>query len=94
MSQERALSVTTLRKSLGWTLFALSYISFFLVFLVPFSNLPSAEKVALAGGLYIFCQVAWWLCVPLLGKEFIGYGKNIWRLSAQKIRLWFGRPGS
>lgn len=79
-------SYGALRKPLGWTLFALSYISFFLVFLVPFTNLSSAEKVAVAGGLYIFCQVAWWLCVPLLGKEFIGWGKSLWKLSTQKVK--------
>ena len=76
---------------MGWTLFALSYISFFLVFLVPFTNLPSAEKVAVAGGLYIFCQITWWLCVPLLGKEFIGWGKSLWVFTAEKAKSIVGR---
>jgi hypothetical protein len=77
---------TSFRKTLGWALFVLSSISFLLVSLVPFLNLPGTEKVATAGGLYLFSQVTWWACLPLLGKELIAWSKNFWSVSVQKIK--------
>jgi hypothetical protein len=77
---------TSFRKALGWALFLLSSISFLLVPLVPFSTLPGTEKVATAGGLYLFSQVTWWACLPLLGKEFIAWSKDFWRFSVQKFK--------
>ena len=82
---------TSFRKSLGWALFTLSCLSFLLVFLVPFLNLTNTEKVATAGGLYLFCQITWWLCIPLLGKEFISWGRSLWKVSAQKIKSAIGK---
>jgi len=77
---------TSLRKYLGWALFTLSCLSFLLVFIVSFSNLTPTEKVATAGSLYLFSHITWWLCIPLLGKEFIGWGRYFWKASAQKIK--------
>ncbi len=77
---------TSLRKTLGWALFILSSISFLLVALVPFLDLPGTEKVATAGGLYVFSQVTWWVCLPLLGKELIEWGKNRWSDSVKKLK--------
>ena len=85
---------TSFRKSLGWELFALSCLSLLLVFLVPFSNLPNTEKVATAGGLYLFSHLTWWLCIPLLGKEFIGWGKRLWKVFTQKIKSAIGKKNS
>ena len=82
---------TSLRKSIGWALFTLSCLSFLLVFLVPFSNLSNTEKVATAGGLYLFCHITWWLCIPLLGKEFISWGRSLWKISVQKIKSAIGK---
>jgi len=77
---------TSFRKSLGWALFVLSSISFLLVLGVPFLDLPGEEKVASAGGLYLFSQVTWWACVPLLGKEMITWSKNLWSASVQQLK--------
>jgi len=77
---------TSLRKSLGWALFTLSCLSFLLVFIVPFLNLTNTEKVATAGSLYLFSHITWWLCIPLLGKDFIGWGRSLWKVFSQKIK--------
>ncbi len=83
---EAAVKNTSIRKTLGWILFVLSSISFLLVLGVPFLDRPGTEKVATAGGLYLFSQVTWWACIPLLGKEWIAWGKNLWSASVQKIK--------
>jgi hypothetical protein len=77
---------TSFRKSLGWALFLLSSISFLLVLLVPFTTLPGTEKVATAGGLYLFSQVTWWAGLPLLGKELMAWSKDLWGASVQRFR--------
>jgi len=82
---------TSLRKSLGWALFTLSCLSVLLVFLVPFSNLTKTEKVATAGGLYLFSHISLWLCLPLLGKDFIDWGRSLWKVFSQKIKSAIGK---
>lgn len=77
---------TSFRKTLGWILFSLSCLSFFLVLLVPLLNRTGAEKLAIAGGLYLVCQITWWLCVPLLGKEFMDLGRRLWGISREKLK--------
>lgn len=65
-------------KSLGYILLLLSCISFLLVFFVPFLTLSTSEKASLAGALYVFCEITWWLAVPLLGKEMLAWLKQLW----------------
>ena len=85
---------TSFRKTLGWILFSLSCLGFFLVLLVPFLNCTSAEKLAIAGGLYLVCQITWWLCVPLLGKEFMDLGRRLWGKSREKLKALIDRINS
>lgn len=69
---------TSLRKPLGWFLFILSGITFILALLTPWLNASTPEKLATAGSLYLASQISWWLCIPLLGTDFLRWGKQAW----------------
>ncbi|HEY9037227.1 MAG TPA: hypothetical protein VIM96_11010 [Pseudomonadales bacterium] len=76
----------SLRKLTGWCLLALSSITFLLIFFVPFLESSPAEKIALAGSLYLASQITWWLCLPLLGKELLAWTKSAWQACCDKIK--------
>lgn len=75
-----------MRKALGWLLFVLCCVSFFVVLVIPFMAFSHAEKASYMAGAYIFSQITWWLCLPLLGKEFIAWTKSLWQTVRDVMR--------
>ena len=61
--------MTSLRHVLAYGLIATSIIAFLALAAVPFIDLDATGKVYVAGGLVVLSYAAWWLAVPLLGKE-------------------------
>jgi hypothetical protein len=72
---------------LGYSLLFLSCIAWALLLLVPLSPVSTEQKLAWGAGLYIFGQVTWFVCLPLLGREFIGRGRRSWR----RVKDWLRR---
>ena len=70
-SESKKDSKTLLMKVIGYGLFTLSTITFFLCLSMPFWPLTSTEKAAWAGGFYIASQITWWLCLPFIGKDMM-----------------------
>ena len=68
-----------MRKLLGYILLAISCIAWLAVPVIPFLPLSALEKASWVGGIIIFAEIAWWLAMPLLGKEIIAWCKNAWQ---------------
>ena len=68
-----------MRKLLGYILLAISCIAWLAVLVIPFLPLSAIEKASWVGGVIIFAEIAWWLAMPLLGKEIIAWCKNAWQ---------------
>ncbi len=71
-------------RMLGYSLLLLSCIAWALLLLVPLSPVSTEQKLASGAGLYIFGQVTWFVCLPLLGREFIDRGWRSW----QRVKAW------
>ncbi len=74
-------------RMLGYSLLLLSCIAWGLLLLVPLSSVSTEQKLASGAGLYIFGQVTWFVCLPLLGREFIDRGRHSWR----RVKDWLRR---
>ena len=73
---------------LGYRLLLLSCIAWVLLLLVPLSPVSTEQKLASGAGLFIFGQVTWFVCLPLLlGREFIDRGRHSWR----RVKDWLRR---
>lgn len=68
-----------MRKTLGYCLITVSCVAWLILPVIPFLSLSTAAKVSWAGGIFIFAEVTWWSAMPLLGKEMLEWGRQIWR---------------
>ena len=68
-----------MRKLLGYILLAISCLAWLTVPIIPFLSLSAVEKASWVGGIIIFAEIAWWLAMPLLGKEIIAWCKSAWQ---------------
>lgn len=75
-----------MRKIIGYALLILSCLAWAAMLLIPFSPLEAKVKVAWAGGLFIFAEVAWWLAMPFLGKEIIEKFHGWWQYLKNKFQ--------
>ncbi|NIB38543.1 transporter suffix domain-containing protein [Pseudomaricurvus alkylphenolicus] len=66
------------RKLIGYTLLVISFLALILLPAIPFLSLGTSSSIALATGLTIVAEACWWLAVPLLGKDFLQWGKRFW----------------
>lgn len=74
-----------MRKLLGYILLAISCIAWLAVPVIPFLPLSTVQKASWVGGIIIFAEIAWWLAVPLLGKEIIDWCKNAWQWCKRRL---------
>ncbi len=79
-----------MRKLSGYTIFALSWISYVCVPVVPFLAIATSEKIALAGGFYLFSQITWYAGLAILGPEVLEW---IRRGRAWLSARWRGSDG-
>jgi hypothetical protein len=76
-----------MRKPLGYTLLIISCIAWGVLPLIPFIPWEPEELAALAGGVFIFAEITWWLAMPLLGKEVYELMNKLWL----KTKLQLGK---
>jgi len=69
--------------ALGYTLFILCWLFWLLVPVIALIDISGSQKAFISGALIIAAEVAFWLSLLLLGKEF-------W----EKIKAWFKREKS
>ncbi len=69
-----------MKRIVGYILFIFSFVTLGLIALLPFSGLAAGPASIAAGALFIAGEIAFWLSLLLLGKEF-------WT----RIKSWFSR---
>ncbi len=74
-----------MRKIIGYSLIVVSCMAWAAMVIIPFLDLETEDKVAWAGGAFIFAEVTWWAAVPILGKEIIEYSRYWWELIKNKF---------
>ena len=67
-----------MKRVAGYTSFVFSFVTLVLIALLPFSGLGAGPAPVAAGALFITGEIAFWLLLLLLGKEF-------WT----RIKSWF-----
>ncbi len=79
-----------LRKITGYALLAISLLAWAALPLLPFLSMEATMKAALAGGIFIFAEITWWLAVALLGKEIVQW----FRLQWSRFKGLFRKPAA
>jgi hypothetical protein len=65
-----------LRQWLGVVVFAVSTLTWLATPAIFFLDIPGADKVAWASMSYGISLVTWYMCLPLLGPEFLALGRK------------------
>ncbi len=65
-----------MKKIIGYFLFVMSFITWAVIAILPFFNLSIAMAAAITTGLVITGEIAFYLSIVLLGKEFFIKIKN------------------
>ena len=68
-----------MKKVIGYFLFVISFIAWAAIASLPFSNLSIEMAAAITTGLIIGGEIAFFLSIALLGKEFLEKFKNLFR---------------
>jgi len=77
----------TVRKLTGYILLGVSCIAFGVLPIIPFLPIDGDQKLAWAGGVFVFAEVTWWVSMPLLGPEIVALIKKWW----DAIKAYLGR---
>lgn len=76
-------------RALGYGLLIASCIAWAALPIVPFMPLSGEQKLAWGAGLYIFGQVTWFGCLPLVGRDLLARTRQTWK----RVLAWL-RPTS
>jgi hypothetical protein len=68
-----------MKKVIGYFLFVISFIAWAAIAVLPFLNLSIEMGVAIMTGLMVGAEIAFFLSIVLLGKEFLEIFKNLFR---------------
>ena len=63
----------------GIVLILISGVLWFSLFAIPFLPLTVGQKTALAGGVFVGVQIAWWSGAALAGPRVVGKIKGLWK---------------
>ena len=74
-----------MKKAIGYLLFAISFIAWAAIAILPFFSLTIEMAAAITTALVVGGEVAFLLSIVLLGKEFLEKVKNFFR----KFKLFF-----
>ena len=74
-----------MKKAIGYLLFAISFIAWAAIAILPFFNLTIEMAATITTALVVGGEVAFLLSIVLLGKEFLEKVKNFFR----KFKLFF-----
>ena len=66
----------TMKKAIGYLLFAISFMAWAAIAILPFLNLTIEMAAAITTGLVVGGEVAFLLSIALLGKEFLAKIKD------------------
>ena len=67
-----------MKKAIGYSLFVLSFITWGAIAVVPFLDISIGMATAYTTGLFITGEIAFFLSMVLLGKEFVMKIKIFW----------------
>ena len=67
-----------MKKAIGYSLFVLSFINWGAIAVVPFLDLSIGMATAYTTGLLIIGEIAFFLSMILLGKDFLMKIKKFW----------------
>ena len=76
-SDKHNSSRNTMKKVIGYFLFVISFIAWAAIAALPFLNLSIEMAAAITTGLIIGGEIAFFLSIALLGKEFLEKFKNL-----------------
>jgi len=68
-----------MKKLIGYILFYASFIALTAIAILPFLNLPFETGSEIIAIIIIGAEIAFFLSIPLLGKEFLEIFKNLFR---------------
>ena len=69
----------SVRQITGYGLLAMSCVAWVILPAIPFLGLSASQKVAWAGGVFLFAEITWWSAMPLLGPEAVHLSKSLWK---------------
>ena len=73
-----SLNSENMKQVIGYSLFVLSFITWGAIAVVPFLDVSIGMATAYTTGLVIIGEIAFFLSMVLLGKEFLLKIKNFW----------------
>ena len=73
-----SLNSENMKQAIGYSLFVLSFITWGAIAVVPFLDVSIEMATAYTTGLVIIGEIAFFLSMVLLGKEFLLKIKNFW----------------
>jgi len=73
-----SLNSENMKKAIGYSLFVLSFITWGAIAVVPFLDLSIGMATAYTTGLLIIGEIAFFLSMILLGKDFLMKIKKFW----------------
>ena len=68
-----------MKKVIGYFLFVISFLAWAAIAVLPFLNLSIEVGAAITTGLIVGGEIAFFLSIVLLGKEFLEKFKNLFR---------------
>ncbi len=71
-----------MKKVIGYFLFVLSFMAWAAIAILPFLNLSIEISAAITTALIVGGEIAFFLSIALLGKEFFGKVKKIFRVTS------------
>ena len=71
-----------MKKVIGYFLFVLSFMAWAAIAILPFLNLSIEMSAAITTALVIGGEIAFFLSIALLGKEFLGKVKKNFRVTS------------
>ena len=71
-----------MKKVIGYFLFVLSFLAWAAIAILPFLNLSIDMSAAITTALIVGGEIAFFLSIALLGKEFLGKVKKNFRVTS------------
>jgi hypothetical protein len=71
-----------MKKVIGYFLFVLSFLAWAAIAILPFLNLSIEMSAAITTALIVGGEIAFFLSIALLGKEFLGKVKKNFRVTS------------
>ncbi|MDG6882475.1 Uncharacterised protein [Phocoenobacter uteri] len=77
-----------MKKTIGYTLFILSWLAWGVIALLPFFDLSTAMVATMTTIMLILGEIFFWVSTLLLGSEFMAAIKGFFKKVTQTITQW------